>query len=319
MLVEIFIGFLFVAVIVAFAIPNYRKIRMKLNMDLVEQNLRVIGEQMTELMRRDRKYPEDIAHLDHSKPEDIITSSLETIQKQKGYQMEGFQTSGAQTSYLVRVCPQKGKWGSAGDQCFILDTAGVRGLNPWDGTGLSMNLFAGNATEETKVNSNFSGVLTSFLEDKILNDEEKINLLTNLFEKTAYRLDFKRQEIPMDTCVSPEIESCAEINAPTATLFYFPKHLNAQYQRFISETYRKLRAKSIYLYQQEISSDQILQNNKNTQWGFGEESPASYLASRSDMKAVEVGFSLKNPVETEEELRQRTRNVGRTVEDWFFA
>ena len=321
-LTEILLGFVLVAVMLAFAIPNFIKIQMRLNMGLVEQHLRVIGEQMTELIKRDRAFPEDIAQLGRSGQEGIITSSLETIRDEKGYEIEGFQTSTRKTSYLLRVCPKKGKWGLAGDQCFILDPQGVRTLNPWDGTGLAMNLFAKNVKEEVEITSGFSGILTPFLANQHLSDKEKTDLLTNLFEKTAYRLDLKRRQIQNAACPPPETEACTRIkltDAPASTLFYLPRHLSTAYYRLIPDVYQKLRAKGVYLYQQEISPEQIARNNKNTQWSLEGELPASYLANRPEMKAIEVGFRLKNPVETDEELRQRSRRVGKTVEDWLFS
>jgi competence protein ComGC len=319
MLIEILIGFLLVAALLAYAIPNFIKLQMKLNMGLVEQHLRVVGEQMTELMKENKKFPEDILRLGQSKPEQIISSSLEIIQNQKGYQIEEFHTSTTKTSYTLRVCPQKRKW-ARGDQCFILDPTGVRGLNPWDGVGISMNLFAQNVKEDAKITADFSGILTLFLAEENLSREEKIKLLANLFEKTAYRLDLKHHHIQSGACPSSEMDSCVGIklrNAPMSTLFYFPKRLNAYYHGLIPEIYKRLRAKGVHLYQQEISPDQIARTNKNTRWSFGEESPTSYLADQSEMKAVEIGFSLKNPVETDEELERRTRNVGKTAEDWL--
>ncbi len=322
MLTEILLGFVLVAAMLAFAVPNFIKIRMRLNMEVVEQHLRVVGEQMAELMKRDRAFPEDISQLSRSGKEGIIRSSLEAIQDKKGYQIEGFQISPAKTSYTLRVCPKKGERGLAGDQCFILDPQGVRTLNPWDGTGFVMNLFAKNVKEEAEITSDFSGVLTPFLANEHLSNKEKTDLLTNLFEKTAYRLDFKRHQIQNAGCPPSETEACARIkltHAPTSTLFYLPRRLNAAYHQLIPEAYRKLRAKGVYLYQQEITPKQIAQNNENTQWSLEGELPASYLADRPDMKAMEVGFRLKNPVESDEELRRRSQPIGKTVEDWLFS
>ena len=321
-LVEIIVGFILIGIITGFVVYKYIQLQMGLNMTIVEQHLRVIGEQLIQINIQNKKFPEHIFDPKLLSESSGMASSLEALEKKKGYQIEGYWISEGGSSYNLRTCPKKEKWGVSGDHCFVLDPSGVRRVNPWDGTAMAMNLFAKNVRENAESVSGFSGVLTPFLKNLELTNQEKSNLLANQFEKTAYRLDLKQHQIEDQTCPISENESCAGIklaDGPISTLFYFPRNQNFAYQELLAETYKKLSKKGIYLVEREITLEEIAKRNKNTQWSLDGDLPTSYLANHPDMKAIEVGFLLKNPVETDDELRKRTRSVGKTVEDWQFA
>ena len=120
----------------AIAVPNFLRIKMNVNMEMVKQHLRILGQNMNELYNQNNphQYPEDILTLDGNPAEELsITASLNAIDNM-GYSDHRWQTVGSPPNdFALRRCPGEGLFGIAGDRCFLLTPSELTEVMPWDG------------------------------------------------------------------------------------------------------------------------------------------------------------------------------------------
>ncbi|MBI1977725.1 MAG: type II secretion system protein [Candidatus Omnitrophica bacterium] len=130
---EVLITVAIVGTLSAMAVPNFMRMKMNTNMELVKQHLRIIGEEMTQISGKTGKFIAQEAWGNGTTPEELsITANLNGMQN-KGYTTDQYSTDENRASYQFRTCPQEGMWGISGDKCFLLDPSGIREVQLWEG------------------------------------------------------------------------------------------------------------------------------------------------------------------------------------------
>jgi Tfp pilus assembly protein PilE len=176
-LVEIVTTTAIIGSLTAVAVPNFLRIKMNVNMEIVKQHLKVIGQEMNELYNQTKQFPASIEEImSGASPEEMsITASLNAHLDgidNKGYTLDGYHTQANQSTYTFRTCPKEGLENISGDRCYLLDPSGVREIQPWDGTGVDMLILD---------SSWFSGIILDvLLSDPLLSNAEKANILSGM-------------------------------------------------------------------------------------------------------------------------------------------
>src|SRR3989338_1341150 len=130
---EIVITVAIIGTLTSIAAPNYMRIKMDVNMKMVQQHLRIIGVHLNDLYNQSRQFPEDILTLLGNSGEEVrITASLNAIDN-KEYTTDGYVTYSNRSTYTLRTCPKEGRWGISGDRCFLLDPSGIQETQLWGG------------------------------------------------------------------------------------------------------------------------------------------------------------------------------------------
>jgi len=129
-LIEIVTTTAIIGSLTAVAVPNFLRVKMNVNMEMVKQHLKVIGQEMNELYNEanPHEFPADILTLDPAE-ELAITASLNSIDN-KGYTIDGYLPGANRSTYTFRTCPKEGLFNIAGDRCFLLDPMGIREGTP---------------------------------------------------------------------------------------------------------------------------------------------------------------------------------------------
>lgn len=109
-LVEIIITVAIIAIVSSLAIPGYIKARMNANMTLVQQQMRIIGEKMIEILGRKGKFPDPSTWWESMKtspdPDEVsITGNLSAIEY-RCYSTYDYSTNEPRTSYRFCSAPQ---------------------------------------------------------------------------------------------------------------------------------------------------------------------------------------------------------------------
>ena len=169
----------------AIAVPNFLRIKMNVNMELVKQQLRILGQNMNELYNQNNphQYPEDINNLDGNPPEELsITASLNAIDNM-GYSDHRWQTVGSPPNdFSLRRCPGEGLFGIAGDRCFLLTPSELTEVMPWDGTGMDMIVWTDVADGIGFQN------FAEFLTDPNVSQQQKAELFAAFLEYLSYNM-----------------------------------------------------------------------------------------------------------------------------------
>ena len=172
----------------AIAVPNFLRIKMNVNMEMVKQHLKVVGQNLNELYNQSNphEFPANIETLGNTPEELSITASLNAISGM-GYTNRTWLTSGTpRSTFSYRVCPGEGLFGIAGDRCFLLTPIELRELMPWEGDGLDMMIVN---------DTGFLDSLTfsSILNDPTLSEEEKVSLLSGMMIQMGLYADYYAQ------------------------------------------------------------------------------------------------------------------------------
>ena len=123
-LTEIMMTTAVIGVLTAVTVPNFLRIKMNVNKEMVSQHLRVMGEEMNEFYNHSypHQFPAGIAEIKSgASPEEVsITASLNAIES-KGFATE-YQTDATRSTYTFTACPPNS---SPGDDCSRVDPSGV--------------------------------------------------------------------------------------------------------------------------------------------------------------------------------------------------
>jgi prepilin-type N-terminal cleavage/methylation domain-containing protein len=183
-LVEIITTTAIIGSLTAIAVPNFIRIKMSVNIELVKQHLRIIGQEMNEFYNKTKRFPASMNEIINgdSSEELSITASLNSIDN-RGYMGEGadYLTTSDQSTYSLKTCPKEGLFGISGDRCFILDPiSGVRVSPPWNAAGVNIIPVFVIPGDQT----------LPFLTDPNLTDKQKTEMLSAVFEYWASRVLF---------------------------------------------------------------------------------------------------------------------------------
>jgi len=168
----------------AIAVPNFLRIKMNVNMELVKQQLRILGQNMNELYNQNNphQYPEDILNLDGNPAEELaITASLNAINGM-GYEITHLTATGG-TDFTDRADPMPGMDGISGDKCLIVDSSGiVREINCWSGEGVFTSVLEGSLINQA--------VFKAILTDPLLSEAQKMKILAGMFIQMGLFLEY---------------------------------------------------------------------------------------------------------------------------------
>ena len=158
-----------------FAIPQYFRVRRNVNMELVKQHLRVMGQDLNEFYNKNKQFPVNIqAVLNGQSSEELaLATSLNAIQD-KGYEVRYF-VSPEKGTFVERAEPQPGMERMAGNKCFILDPVGVRELPCWSGEGMGIKIGGYPYLD-------FAHFIQSVLKDFDLKEEQKATILAGMID-----------------------------------------------------------------------------------------------------------------------------------------
>ena len=189
---EIVVTVAIVGAITAIAVPNYMRIRMNTNVEMVRQHLRKMGQDLNDYNAKNKQFPQSLQGLGNSSEEASITANLSAIDL-LGYTTDDYRPASGLGNYEFHTCPKPGEFGKAGDKCFILTPLGITeeaapnqgggafGLSydPWDTSGIG-TVVVGSAW--------YAELGTAIYSDSQLSHENKVNLMAGLFETYAYNL-----------------------------------------------------------------------------------------------------------------------------------
>jgi prepilin-type N-terminal cleavage/methylation domain-containing protein len=150
-----------VGIIAAVAIPNFLRIKMDVDTEMVRQNLRQFHQGVNDFLSNTGAFPSNVTGLGSSSEEKTITGSLTAID-QLGF--DALYSVGP-SGYQAIASPKTAK---NGDRCFGVDLFGVRDQNCWDGLNLTINTGYGSFGGPNQL---------LFLNDDNLSPETKVNAL----------------------------------------------------------------------------------------------------------------------------------------------
>lgn len=202
-LVEIVTTVAIIGILSAVAVPNYMRIRMNVNMEMVKQALRVAGEKLTEIMGVQKRFPSDSQVSgggpmgcdgeDAGEDEISLTATLSALTP-KGYSYD-YTTDLDGSTAMIRSDPLPGSFGISGDKCFLWDPVNnVTDISCASSVGLSfsnLGLMPGVMT----AGAGFQNLLNILLKDPSLDDQTKIRILANTLEIAAYETKLKNGTI----------------------------------------------------------------------------------------------------------------------------
>ena len=124
---ELMITVAIMGTVTAISVPCYLRIRMEVNMEMVKQHMRVIGEKMSEIFNNKKEYPESSRwpdNLTQDEEEQAITANLNSIDM-LGYTKGDYTVNQTRNEYVLKCCPKPGEWGKSGDKCFAVHANGT--------------------------------------------------------------------------------------------------------------------------------------------------------------------------------------------------
>ena len=173
----------------AIAVPNFLRIKMNVNMEMVKQHLKVVGQNLNELYNQSNphEFPANIETLGNTPEELSITASLNAISGM-GYTNRTWLTSGTpRSTFSYRVCPGEGLFGIAGDRCFLLTPSELTEVMPWEGSDLFMTPLTSTMLFGLDQNGNGKHLLELFLNDPNYSQSQKEAELLNLFRLLSFQ------------------------------------------------------------------------------------------------------------------------------------
>lgn len=305
-LTEITITVAIIGILASVAIPNYERIKLQMNMEMVKQHMRIIGEKLTEIMGKQGGQAPSRATWGNPAPGDedelSLTSNLGAID-QKGYTTENwtppsssFSFNGLNDSgYEFVSCPKDNFWGRLGDRCFRLTPFGVdelppgvrwMGINtwnqPWETTDALLTLFTTSGSFADKLDAfikfmEFVGVHADFASG---NYESGGGC-----EGGSHGGGWTPQ-IPSDKIASTSLI----LSADNIELF----------NQFLNAAKSSLEAKGFHIETRIQSVTEVTESCKSRCNDL-----ASVISSTSNPKGIEISFKLDDPVRSNWQLMAR--------------
>lgn len=247
-LVEIVTTVAIIGVLSAIAVPNFMRIKMEVNMEMVKQHMRIAGEKLTEIMGVKKRFPAEnevnvppiIGGCAGQAGEDelSLTATLSALNPE-GY-LYNYTTDAAGSTAMIRSDPRPGLFSFSGDKCFLWDPLNnVTDISCSRSTGLSftnLGLMPGVMTAA----AGFKNLLNILLADPNLDDYQKTEILTNTFQIAAYETNFKNGTLYLTN------------DTPAYNLLALNQSMDQatrqSLQYFLSEVSKNLETKGITMY-----------------------------------------------------------------------
>ena len=283
----------------AIAVPNYLRIRMEVNMEMVRQELRTIQKHMNDLLNRDHRFPQDINTLGNTPEEQSITGSLTAIDL-KDYTTDGYRVDPNLSNYQLTTCPTK--IGISGDKCFTVNTFSISsaaaGLAaPWDGSSVPMKL-TGVPYRDVCTKSapgpmgaclqqyNYEYAVNDALMSQNLPLQQKIDLLTNYLIMNAWT----------SLVNATTFESAGGMRSQ---VFVVSQNYEESFNQIMPAVYDNLKNKGINVYVAERESDRYFSKLPSTTC-TASSCPQTFLNRYTTIlntfqnpKALEISFELQ--------------------------
>ena len=304
-----------IGTITAISVPNYMRVRMQVNMEMVKQHLKTIGTHMNDVYNRDRQFPQNINQLGNSGEEIAITASLFGINRRE-YTTDGYTTGPNLSTFQLRTCPQAGRWGIAGDRCFVLTPLGISedsvgtgvALNPWDGTGKPMEAWA---PSWISINGKtYPNAPELILTSKNLTGQEQIELLTNFFVVMGYSAFAER------VGWSGTSESENEGAIPSL-LYTLSKESQSDLTKLMPEIYQQAQKAGLSLYVKEKGEDSIKSYGAYYPRAFSWGDVESQVSKNPDLSIYEMGFETINPSGNWQDFQELSATTYATLSSSF--
>jgi len=230
-LVEITVTTAIIGSLTAVAVPNFLRVKMNVNMEMVKQHLRIMGQNLNELYNQSNphEFPEDIFNLDGNPVEELsITASLNAI--------DGFGYPRSEMNYIngvsFRTCPDSSLFGISGDRCFllVLSTLEIREIMPWDGAGVAMSMEWADPFGDLFINS--------LLSSPVLTLDQKVSKLSGWMILNAAYVEYQRAMIE---ATSPPLDPFTQNGPIYQNNPYFDKYLPGYFSQIMSEDQPKFQ------------------------------------------------------------------------------
>ena len=285
-----------IGTLTAVSVPNYMRVKMHVNMEMVKQHLKTIGTHMNDLYNQNKQFPQNINTLGSSGEEVAITASLFGINRRE-YTTDGYTTGPNLSTFQLRTCPQAGRWGIAGDRCFTLTPLGITE----DAAGSAAAAFGvgaswGNSIPVTTI----AGVATLFLSYSAnFTNAERIEMMAAYLELNALQLNRHSDYKIQNTLDGPALSFISFVKSTENT---------KPFETLLPSVIEALKAKGIYLTVKERPIADSVTTFYSVQKTLGR--PASDYAYLSDhaswySQALEFSFQMAQPVKNAAEVQAR--------------
>jgi prepilin-type N-terminal cleavage/methylation domain-containing protein len=289
----------------AVAVPNYLRIKMEVNMEMVRQELKKMQKNMNDIINQSRQIPQDISNLGTSIEESEVTASLSAIDAHD-YTTDGYEVQPTRGMYRFTTCPKEKRLGISGDKCFALDSMGVIGFSvprgtPWVGAGVPMMPFG-----LTQWDLGFNRDLLNAIlgANSPLTEAERIALVASLMEKTAYGVD-KTFNDPGKLVMYPSTDRSDKYSP--STLLFIPDDKRPAFQEYLIKAYDSLKEKGIKM---QFTTRDVEESYRKFA-KYPTTKTINYYKARFS-EALEVGFKLDQPVMSSTELNTRIQDASDT-------
>ena len=314
-----------ISIVSSFAIPNFLRLQKNTNMEMVRQNMKAIGEKMTEIFVTKGAFPdkEDFPFTDSLDPdEQCVTASLSAIDS-KGYTTlrKDYKITDDRQNYSFTTYPKDPRFGG---KAFTISMGGLEEEELSDDLYAVTGDLAGNTLApwlapdgtymEYMGDTTFSWPISQLLADSALNQQQKTTLLTQLLELQAYNLDMYANMDLSSPYLSSEASQALQ-NSSYSTFIVFSGEDAGVYNQLLSSVYQNLLGKGIQLQIAERS----LEYARDYQQRYRLHDLDRQLNAIANPMVLEVVFVLNDRVETGREFLSRYSQIGHEWLDYMFA
>ena len=226
-LVEIVTTTAIVGTLTAVAVPNFLRVKMNVNMEMVKQHMKVIGQEMNELYNQNNphRFPASLEEIMSGKsPEELsITASLNAIEsKGIGLNYVANPVRGIPVDYTLRAERLPGTWEVPEEPCLIVDSsARVREISCSSVEGL----FYTRAIDASLINQE---IFKTILSDHTI---DQIKILSGMLIQFGLFMEYiypKISDSPL-TVQIPDDPNCAGRGCLSTEVPALPSFLNNVY------------------------------------------------------------------------------------------
>lgn len=315
-LVEIVTTVAIIGILAGVAVPNYERIKLQMNMEMVKQHMRIIGEKLTEIIGKQGGQAPSRAEWGNPTPGDedevSLTATLSAID-QKGYTTEEWtppQENLSDFGYEFLSCPKDNAWGSAGDRCYRVTPNGVEELPPGVGKWMGQNTW----NEFGTVKNLFDILLNTSSPNKLIVLNQFMLSAALLSDFFSLNETFRQEEVDggcnglnlggrdddKEIITVTDYTSNLEKGKISATSFIQSADNIGKIMQLLEQSKPFLESKGIHI-ETRVQSIETIKANCNS----GCQELDNVIVKTPDAQGVEITFKLDNRVDTRNELHQR--------------
>jgi prepilin-type N-terminal cleavage/methylation domain-containing protein len=297
-----------IGTITSMALPNYLRMKMNTNEEMVRQQMRIVGEKMVEIMGKEGLFPdsEEWPNLVGSEDELSLTASLSAIDD-LCYTKTDYTTSQSRSTYVFCSQPDTsracGKHAGYRKFCVHYDpimsqsfSTGVVGCKDlWQGDGAPMEI----------KNTVGGGWATShLLANPNLSTEEKVDYLVRALTKDALAMDLWAEGETRDAYLQGKLYY--------STLLYFNPEQESKYRELLPLVYKDLEKKGIHMVEKESTLENLRVHGGYDYYNFLGQ------FGLTNAKVYEIGFKLDQHCQTQEDWSVRGGGGAPPLDDYAY-